>query len=195
LEKSDGKREEFMKAEDSTQRHILKNDLERPRSIERRSFLGYMIAMIGTSIASVLGITIVRYTIGPALSPSGTSEWTNAGLLEEIPDDKPTKRSLVISQEAGWGRMNTQRLVWIIRKGNDLTVFSAVCPHLGCTINEAANGFICPCHGSAWNALGKKIGGPAPRNLDVLEHRRNGDILEVRYRSFKQGVAGQEVVS
>ena len=180
---------------ENTQRYISGDDLERPRSTERRSFLGYAIALISTSIASVLGITIGRYTIGPAFSSSGTSEWTNAGLLEEIPEDKPTKRSLVISQDAGWGRMNTQKLIWIIRKGNDLTVFSAVCPHLGCTINEAADGFICPCHGSAWNAKGEKVGGPAPRNLDVLEYRRNGDILEVRYRSFKQGVASQEVVS
>lgn len=184
-----------MKPADRTESHILGSDLERPRSIERRSLLGYMIGMIATSIASVLGITIVRYSVGPALSPSGTSAWTNAGLLDEIPEDKPIKRSLVISQEAGWGRVNSQRLVWVIRKGNELTVFSAVCPHLGCTINEAVDGFICPCHGSAWNALGKKIGGPAPRNLDVLEHRRNGDILEVRYQSFKQGIAGQEVVN
>lgn len=184
-----------MKPADRTESHILGGDLERPRSIERRSFLGYMIAMIATGIASVLGVTIVRYTVGPALSPSRTSDWTNAGLLDEIPEDKPIKRSVVISQEAGWGRMNSQRLVWIIRKGHDLTVFSAVCSHLGCTINEAVDGFICPCHGSAWNALGKKIGGPAPRNLDVLEHRRNGDILEVRYQSFKQGIAGQEAVN
>jgi Rieske Fe-S protein len=154
-----------------------------------------MIAVMTAGIASVLGITIVRYAVGPALSPSGTSGWSSAGLLDDIPEDKPIKRSLVISQEAGWGRINSQKLVWIIRKGNDLTVFSAVCPHLGCTINEATEGFVCPCHGSAWNAQGKKIGGPAPRNLDALEHRSNGNILEVKYRQFKQGVTVQEVVS
>ena len=184
-----------MKLAGGTHYPIRRHDLERPRSFERRDLLSYMIGIIASSIASVLGITIVRYTIGPAFSSSGVSGWTNAGLLEDIPEHKPLKRSLVVSQEAGWGRVNLQKLVWIIRSGNDFTVFSAVCPHLGCTINEAAEGFICPCHGSAWDAQGKKIGGPAPRNLDVLEHRRNGDILEVRYQSFKQGVPGQEVVN
>ena len=170
-------------------------NLTGPPSMERRSLLGCLIGAIAASIASVLGITVGRFTIAPAILRSGTTEWANAGLLDEIPENKPVKRSLVVSQEAGWGRVNSQKLVWIIRNGNNLTVFSAVCPHLGCTINEAVEGFICPCHGSAWNAQGKKIGGPAPRNLDVLEHRTNGAILEVRYQVFRQGAASKEVVS
>lgn len=167
---------------------------QEPRSVDRRSLLGYLTGAIAAGVTSVLGVTIGRYTIEPAFWPAATSEWSNAGLLEEIPDNKPVKRSLVVSQQAGWGRVNSQKLVWIVRKNGDLTVFSAVCPHLGCTINEAVNGFICPCHGSAWNSQGQKIGGPAPRNLDVLEHRTNGAILEIKYQTFKQGLANQEVV-
>ncbi len=184
-----------MEYADRVQNRMPGDDLEGPRSLERRSLLGYMIGMIATGMASVLGITIARYAIAPALSTSRSAGWINAGLLEEIPENRPIKRSLVVSQEAGWGRVNSQRLVWIIRKDNELTVFSAICPHLGCTVNETAEGFICPCHGSAWNAQGKKIGGPASRNLDLLEHRTQGDILEIRYQIFRQGVAGQEVVS
>jgi menaquinol-cytochrome c reductase iron-sulfur subunit len=162
--------------------------------MERRSFLGGAIGLIASAISAILGVTIGRYSIAPALSRTDTSEWTDVGLLGEITEGVPVKRNVVISQNAGWGRFNSQRLVWVIKKGDDITVFSAACPHLGCTINETANGFICPCHGSAWNANGEKLGGPAPRGMDVLEHRVEGDLLQVKYQFFKQGAAQQEQI-
>ncbi len=167
---------------------------EAPASAKRRSFLGVVIGLIWSAVTATLGVTIGRYSIAPALSSTGTSEWADVGLLDEIPEGKPVKRSVVVSQNAGWGRFNSQRLVWVTRKGEQITVFSAACPHLGCTINEAANGFICPCHGSAWNADGEKLGGPTPRGMDVLEHRVEGDMLKVKYQYFKQGAAQKEQV-
>ncbi|MCI0485229.1 MAG: ubiquinol-cytochrome c reductase iron-sulfur subunit [Blastocatellia bacterium] len=154
---------------------------------DRRSFLGIVIGLIASSITVVLGSIIGRYTIAPALSAAGQPEWADAGLLDEIPEGEPVKRNVVVSQEAGWGRFNSQQLVWVLKQGNDITVFSAVCPHLGCSINHAQKGFICPCHGSAWDAEGKKLGGPAPRGMDVLEHRVEGGLLKVRYQYFQQG--------
>lgn len=160
----------------------------------RRSFLGAIIGLIGAGIASVLGVTIGRYAIGPALKAADAAQWTDVGLLEEIPEGVPVKRNVVVSQDAGWGRFNSQRLVWVTRQGKDVNVFSASCPHLGCTINEGPNGFICPCHNSAWNAAGEKIGGPAPRGLDTLEYRIEGDVLKVKYQYFRQGVEQKEEV-
>lgn len=162
---------------------------------ERRTFFGVVIGLITAGIAGLLGVTIGRYSIAPALAPANDSEWTDAGLLDDIPEGQPVKRSVTITQDSGWGRFNSQRLVWIVRKGSDVTVFSATCPHLGCTINETTNGFICPCHGSAWNQDGNKLGGPAPRGMDVLEHRVDGDLLKVKYQYFKQGMAAKEPVS
>jgi Rieske Fe-S protein len=82
-----------------------------------------------------------------------------------------------------------------VKNEQQLTVFSSVCPHLGCTINANANGFGCVCHNSAWNGSGDKLGGPSPRALDVLEHKIEGDVLKVRYQSFKQGVAEKLAVN
>jgi nitrite reductase/ring-hydroxylating ferredoxin subunit len=161
-------------------------------SAERRSLLGIVVALIASAITAVLGVTIGRFTIAPALSTGDLSEWADVGPLGEITEGAPVKRNVVVSQDAGWGRFNSQRLVWINRKGDDIKVYSAVCPHLGCTINQTANGFICPCHGSAWNQEGEKLGGPAPRSMDLLEHRIEGDTLKVRYQYFKQGAAERE---
>jgi len=42
------------------------------------------------------------------------------------------------------------------------------CVHLGCRVPwcESSQWFECPCHGSKYNRVGEKRGGPAPRGLD-----------------------------
>jgi cytochrome b6-f complex iron-sulfur subunit len=42
------------------------------------------------------------------------------------------------------------------------------CPHLGCRVPSCASSqwFECPCHGSQYNRVGEKKGGPAPRGMD-----------------------------
>ncbi len=50
----------------------------------------------------------------------------------------------------------------------DWLVVVGVCTHLGCVPNrDATGGWLCPCHGSMYDASGRVIRGPAPRNLDV----------------------------
>ncbi|HYL99475.1 MAG TPA: Rieske (2Fe-2S) protein [Blastocatellia bacterium] len=154
----------------------------------RRSFLGVIAGLIGGAITAVLAVTTGRFAAGPSQEGGENSQWTQAALLEEVPETQWTKRNVTVSQDAGWGRFNTQRPVWVFKQNGKVTVFSATCPHLGCTINEGQNGFVCPCHGSSWNAEGAKLGGPTPRNMDSLESRVNGDALEVKYEYFKQGV-------
>lgn len=42
------------------------------------------------------------------------------------------------------------------------------CPHLGCRVPSCVSSqwFECPCHGSQYNRVGEKKGGPAPRGMD-----------------------------
>jgi cytochrome b6-f complex iron-sulfur subunit len=42
------------------------------------------------------------------------------------------------------------------------------CVHLGCRVPwcQTSQWFECPCHGSQYNRVGEKRGGPAPRGLD-----------------------------
>lgn len=42
------------------------------------------------------------------------------------------------------------------------------CPHLGCRVPECQTSqyFECPCHGSRYNRVGERRGGPAPRGMD-----------------------------
>lgn len=58
--------------------------------------------------------------------------------------------SVVAGMEAGW------------------TALFQKCVHLGCKVPWCGSSqwFECPCHGSKYNAVGEKEGGPAPRGLD-----------------------------
>ena len=62
--------------------------------------------------------------------------------------------------------------------GHQSTVYSGLesglialyqkCPHLGCRVPECKSSqwFECPCHGSQFNRVGEKKGGPAARGMD-----------------------------
>ncbi len=42
---------------------------------------------------------------------------------------------------------------------------TAICTHLGCTVNAVETGYKCPCHGSTYDLQGLNTGGPAPSPL------------------------------
>jgi cytochrome b6-f complex iron-sulfur subunit len=56
------------------------------------------------------------------------------------------------------------------RMGMDqgIVVLYQKCVHLGCRVPwcQTSQWFECPCHGSKYNRVGEKVGGPAPRGLD-----------------------------
>jgi cytochrome b6-f complex iron-sulfur subunit len=55
------------------------------------------------------------------------------------------------------------------------------CPHLGCRVPSCATSqwFECPCHGSKYNRVGEKRGGPAPRGMDrfAMEVSAAGELI------------------
>lgn len=50
-------------------------------------------------------------------------------------------------------------------------VVVGICTHLGCIPNRRESGWLCPCHGSAYDVSGRVVRGPAPRNLAVPPYR------------------------
>ena len=51
---------------------------------------------------------------------------------------------------------------------NGFKALSLVCTHLGCTVEQAGEGFKCPCHGSRYDAQGQVLQGPALKPLPTL---------------------------
>lgn len=71
-------------------------------------------------------------------------------------------------------RLNT--LVYIVearayigRDRGGLYALDAVCPHLGCLVEQGEDdGFVCPCHDSRFDTEGQVLAGPATQPLRYL---------------------------
>jgi cytochrome b6-f complex iron-sulfur subunit len=63
------------------------------------------------------------------------------------------------------------------------------CPHLGCRVPQCGTSqwFECPCHGSQYNQVGEKKGGPAPRGMDHFAMEVAGGVLTVNTGLIVQG--------
>ena len=61
----------------------------------------------------------------------------------------------------------------------DFKGFSAICTHMGCTVDQVANGTIdCPCHGSQFSVKdGSVVAGPAPSPLPAAAIKVTGNNI------------------
>jgi cytochrome b6-f complex iron-sulfur subunit len=63
----------------------------------------------------------------------------------------------------------------ISRTDAGFSILSLVCTHLGCTVENKPEGFICPCHGSRFDLNGKVTRGPAFQPLRFLRYEITQD--------------------
>jgi cytochrome b6-f complex iron-sulfur subunit len=57
----------------------------------------------------------------------------------------------------------------LIHAENGFSALSLTCTHLGCTLEQDAQGFACPCHNSRFDAEGRITHGPAAKSLIALQ--------------------------
>jgi Rieske Fe-S protein len=58
---------------------------------------------------------------------------------------------------------------FLVRKGEKLLAFSAICTHKKCKLAaEPDHSFYCKCHGSTFDPDGRVTNGPAKRNLPIF---------------------------
>lgn len=132
-------------------RNSLHNDKEENDPlISRRTFL----AMLGVGAVAAVG-GVLATAVGGFLYPNAM----------KIP---PTLFSLgrpkdVLSTE-GKLFLPSQKVFVEVRSGK-VRVQTAVCTHLGCTVNAVETGYSCPCHGSIYDLEGRNVSGPAPKPL------------------------------
>ncbi len=83
------------------------------------------------------------------------------------------------------------RDIWVIKhSASSVTVFSPVCPHLGCSYNWNSEEklFVCPCHSSIFSPDGKVVAGPSPRGLDPLPQKIVDRELYIEWERFEIGI-------
>jgi Rieske Fe-S protein len=183
-------------------------------SVERRTFLKWAIGCVNAVGAMALGIPVVRLLFDPLLRRAGQkAEFHRIAPLSALPTGRPARFPVVAQRMDAFTRYPREAIgsVWLTRDATgeggatepSVRCFQATCPHLGCAVDFAADRgvFACPCHASDFDVSGKRLDGPAPRDMDILEVRltpadANGERwVEVRYVDFRPGIPDQVAVS
>ena len=159
----------------------------------RRNFLQAVVGVFSTLIGLFLAIPFIAAFIGSARRAE-EREPTEVGGLDALPVGEPVE--LVFREVRGdaFVRRELMHHIWAVRtSGSEVTVFSPICPHLGCAFGWDARAaqFRCPCHASAYTIDGRVIAGPAPRPLDTLPAEIRQGRLFVRWEQYRPGVAGK----
>lgn len=169
---------------------------EKPAS--RRSYLGWLIGLCTAGAGGVLSVPLIRFALYPLRIQTTETKWSDAGPASEFASiTSPVQRSITVEQIDGWRKTVAEKVVYVSKSSaGELEVLSAVCPHLGCSVQwrSSKHEFECPCHAASFGADGSRLGGPAPRGMDLLETQIQNGRLMVRYQYFRQLVSTKEVI-
>ena len=120
--------------------------------------------------------------------------WIDAGRVDDLPIDQWREEMLLFQRQDRWATFVQKELIYIHRSAQDITVFSAICPHAACLIRKKDAGFACPCHKSSFASDGIVLAGPSPRSLDRLDTKMQDGRLYVKYEKFRPGTKTKEMV-
>jgi cytochrome b6-f complex iron-sulfur subunit len=145
--------------------------------VTRRQFFNRsIVAMFGLGIAGFGGAALAF--IWPRLG-GGFGGKINVGSVESVKQQvRDGGNFLYVAEGKMWvteypaGALDKAQAVYSAPElaGMDagLVALFQTCPHLGCRVPDCQTSqwFECPCHGSRYNQVGEKRGGPAPRGMD-----------------------------
>jgi menaquinol-cytochrome c reductase iron-sulfur subunit len=157
-------------------------------TITRRRFM--TVSANGAGIVAAMSFTLpaLGFAVGPIFK-STPHRWETVGTVDQFPENNYIP--VVITLTPGIGEAGKATVY--MRKANPAldkdrydrdTRFIAItsrCAHLGCPVRwvDAAERFICPCHGGVYDLLGVPVGGPPVRPLDRFYTRVRGEYVQV----------------
>ncbi|XHU95230.1 MAG: cytochrome b6-f complex iron-sulfur subunit [cyanobacterium endosymbiont of Rhopalodia gibba] len=154
----------------------------------RRQFMNLLTFGTITGIAAGALYPVAKYFI-----PS-SSGGTSGGVTAKDALGNDVIVSEFLANHNPGDRVLTQGLkgdpTYIIVEGEQTLAdygINAVCTHLGCVVpwNTSEGKFICPCHGSQYDAQGKVTRGPAPLSL-MLAHVNVDDNDKVVFSTWTE---------
>lgn len=164
----------------------------------RRSYLGWLLGLCTAGVGAVLAAPLVRFSLYPLRAKTTEVKWSEVGPMTDFNSiTGPVQRSVTVEQVDGWRKAVSEKIVYVTKnRRGQLEVLSAVCPHLGCSVQwlGSKNEFLCPCHGAEFAPDGARASGPAPRGMDSLESEVENGLLMVRYRYYRQLIPTKEVI-
>jgi menaquinol-cytochrome c reductase iron-sulfur subunit len=152
-------------------------------NLDRRAFMKAAIVSIGGIIGAAIGIPAIPYIIGPA-QKQDNADWIRLGAVSKVELNVPTLFKMTIETQTGWVSSEEEFSVYVLTEnGQDYSVMSNVCTHLGCRVRwiPEEGEFFCPCHNAVFAKDGSVVDGPPPRPLDKFEYKvEDGSIFVKR---------------
>jgi menaquinol-cytochrome c reductase iron-sulfur subunit len=155
-------------------------------TVTRRAlFTGGAMAAGGVATAA-FALPALGFAIGPLFERQNQHNFQDVGPEADFNQQTYVPKVMTISPDAGEAGKTT---IYVRRydpaRDTDklhqpYIVMSTRCAHAGCPVRyvQAAQRFICPCHGGVYDFDGKVAGGPPVRPLDRFDTRVvNGRVL------------------
>jgi Rieske Fe-S protein len=142
--------------------------------MNRRGFLDALLRFSATAIGGFVLYPVVRYLIPPP-APEAATRRVVAARKDELQPG-----SFKIFPFAG------QPGLLIRRSDGSYRAFTAVCTHLGCTVQfrSAQNVIWCACHNGEYDLEGRNVSGPPPRPLEAYDvHEAGNEIVVEKAKS------------
>jgi len=139
---------------------------------EKRQLMNLL--LLGAVGAPAVGLAgpYALFFVPPSVGGGGGGQVAKDALGNDVKKSTWLKTHAIGDRSLTQGLKGDATYLIVTNEGNiESYGLNAVCTHLGCVVpwNKAENKFMCPCHGSQYNAEGKKIRGPAPLSL-ALAH-------------------------
>ncbi len=157
-------------------------------TITRRRFMTGTAHTAGAIAASAFALPALGFAIGPIFK-STPHRWEVVGTESMFTDTNYTPVVITLTPNIGEAGKSTAYIRQFnpeidtdpYDRGTPYIAISSRCAHLGCPVRwvDAAERFICPCHGGVYDLLGRRVGGPPVRPLDRFYTRVNGEDVEL----------------
>ncbi len=144
-------------------------------TITRRRLMTGTAHGAGALAAGAFALPAIGFALGPVFTRQKW-QWQDIGNLGDFSSDTYRPKTFQIVEgigEAGYSttyvRLHNKAIDGPVKDSFDNVVaVSTRCMHLGCAVRfvEAAERFVCPCHGGVYDFKGTVIGGPPVRPLD-----------------------------
>lgn len=127
--------------------------------------------LLGAGTAGILGAGIAACRAAPS---GGSSHGSGSGpAVAQSPGAPVTLAKLsdvpVGGSAPAKAQVDGHPVVLSQQSAGKVAAFSAICTHMGCTVNAGGPQFHCPCHGSVYDAFtGQVVRGPAPAPLTSI---------------------------
>jgi Rieske Fe-S protein len=157
-------------------------------TVTRRRFMTGSVHALGITATAAFALPALGFALGPVFERKPTT-WEDVGAVSDFPQDTYVPKVITLVEgigEAGkstvYMRGHNQKIDGPARdQYEQIIAVSTRCAHLGCPVRyfEAAQRFICPCHGGVYDFQGKRTGGPPVRPLDRFYTRVRHGRVEV----------------